>query len=258
VSEQVRVLDKGYVSLVQSQASDLSVVAAARVSLGVTEEASKGERDDRRLIRYLLRHHHGTPFEHNLFTFLVKAPIFVVREWHRHRVGWSYNEVSGRYTEMESEFYVPSEVRVPAASNRQGSVVAEPGQVAINAIGAIQVASLRAFDAYHRLLAHGVAKEQARLVLPLNTYTSFYASCNARSLMHFLGLRDAEDAQWEIRQYAQAMGVLFQESMPITAEEFHSLRFATTPSPSLTTTLSSDAPVAWVTGASTGAASEGK
>lgn len=240
MSETIGVLDHGYVKLVQAQATDLSVVAAARVSLGVTEEASKGERDDRRLIRFLLRHRHGTPFEHNLFTFLVKAPIFVVREWHRHRVGWSYNEVSGRYTELEDEFYVPSVVRVPAASNRQGSV---EGSVPMDALGAIKLASGIGFDFYHSLLQNGVAREQARLVLPLNTYTSFYATCNARSLMHFLDLRLPEDAQWEIRQYAAALHHLFAEQMPITAEEWWLSTHASGPSLVDTATSSSVTPV---------------
>lgn len=238
----MRVLDHGEVILVQSQASDLSVVAAARVSHGVTEEASKGEDGDRRLIRFLLRHDHGTPFEHNMFTFLVKAPLFVVREWHRHRVGWSYNEVSGRYTQLEPEFYVPSQVRVPAPSNRQGSVIATEALAPISPLGVIDAASRRAFATYDWLLGIGVAKEQARLILPLNTFTMFYATCNARSLMHFLRLRAAEDAQWEIQEYARAMETLFQQQMPITAEEFRRLSSATTLSPSLATTLSSGAP----------------
>lgn len=229
--ETIGVLDHGYVKLVQAQATDLSVVAAARVSLGVTEEASKGERDDRRLIRYLIKHNHGTPFEHNLFTFLVKAPLFVVREWHRHRVGWSYNEVSARYTELEEEFYVPSAVRVPAASNRQGSVVADWPEVKQRlTLDTIRWESYRAFQTYHHLLSEGVARELARTILPLNTYTSFYASCNARSLMHFLNLRLPEDAQWEIRQYAQALSVLFAEAMPITAEEWWASTDASGPS----------------------------
>lgn len=236
----IDVLDKGYVKLVQSCASDLSVVAAARVSHGVTEEASKGEEGDRRLIRYLLRHDHGTPFEHTFFTFLVKAPLFVVREWHRHRAGWSYNEVSGRYTQLEAEFYVPSEVRIPAKTNRQGSVVAPPGVVPVHARGRIQLASLKAFDAYENLLYHGVAREQARLVLPLNTYTSFYASCNARSLMHFLNLRMAEDAQWEIQEYARAMATFFRDQMPITAEEW--TRIAATPQSDSTRSTPTDVP----------------
>lgn len=239
----MKVLDHGFVELVQAQASDLSVVAAARVSHGVTDDASKGEAGDRRLIRFLLRHDHGTPFEHNMFTFLIKAPLFVVREWHRHRVGWSYNEVSGRYTQMEMDFYVPEQVRVPAPTNRQGSVVALPGQVPFFALGAIEIASRRAFDTYSLLLRHGVAKEQARLVLPLNTYTKFYATCNARSLMHFLRLRLAEDAQWEIQEYARAMEALFEETMPVTAGEWKSLSTAaSSPSDSSTRSTPSDAP----------------
>lgn len=218
----MRVLDHGEVILVQSQASDLSVVAAARVSLGVTpEHASKSEQQDAALIHYLLRHNHGTPFEHNLFTFYVKAPIFVVREWHRHRVGWSYNEVSGRYTELPEDFYVPSKVRVPAPKNRQGSVVADWSEEGhAYTLDFIRSHCQFAFTEYRGLLDSGVAREMARLILPLNTYTSFYATCNARSLMHFLKLRQAEDAQWEIRQYADALAQLFKQQMPVTANAY--------------------------------------
>lgn len=244
----MKVLDHGYVELVQSSASDLSVVAAARVSLGVTKEASKGEVADRRLIRYLLRHHHGTPFEHNLFTFLVRAPLFVVREWHRHRVGWSYNEVSGRYTEMAEEFYVPSAIRVPGPTNRQGSVPADwTAEEEAYELDRIRLASESAFDSYARLLNNGVARELARIILPLNTYTSFYASCNARSLMHFLNLRLPEDAQWEIRQYAEALAALFEQEMPVTAGEWRSIS-ATHPSKESAPSKTTDVLVASATG----------
>lgn len=225
----MRVLDHGEVELVQSSASDLTVVAAARVSHGVVAAAaSKGEEADQKLIRFLLKHNHGTPFEHNLFTFRVKAPIFVVREWHRHRVGWSYNEVSGRYTELEEEFYVPDKIRIPAPTNRQGSVLADwDPQKEADVLDYLRIACEFSFEEYRQLLEWGVAREMARMVLPLNTYTSFYASCNARSLMHFLTLRQAEDAQWEIREYADALALLFAETMPVTAYEFQRLSATT-------------------------------
>ena len=117
----MEVLDKGFVKLLNFSGGDLSVVAAARVSNGLgPEEASKGEEKDKGLINYLIRHKHGTPFEHNLFTFYVNAPIFVTREWMRHRIG-SYNELSGRYTEFPAEFYIPGAFRGPAKTNKQGS-----------------------------------------------------------------------------------------------------------------------------------------
>lgn len=226
----MRVLDYGEVELVSANASDLSVVAAARVSHGVEyANASKGPQSDERLIRYLMEHDHGTPFEHNLFTFYVKAPIFVVREWHRHRVGWSYNEVSGRYTELPEEYYVPVRIRVAAPKNRQGSVPLPEADWLLEGLASYEITSqsMAAHATYRRLLEAGVARELARLVLPLNTYTAFYATCNARSLMHFLRLRQAEDAQWEIRQYADAMAAIFAETMPITARAFRSTTAST-------------------------------
>lgn len=217
------VLDHGFVRLVSHNASDQSVVAAARVSNGIVEADWRGEKDEK-LIRFLLRHDHGTPFEHNSMTFLVKAPIFVVREWHRHRIGWSYNEVSGRYTELEEEFYVPERVRVPHPTNKQGSVDVDRGTWNDDWVNFIRESAEMSFRDYRALLGAGVAREVARLVLPLNTYTSFYATCNARSLMHFLRLRLDEGAQWEIRQYAAALEEAWKGLMPVTHAAWSELR----------------------------------
>jgi thymidylate synthase (FAD) len=209
------------VELVSANATDLSVVAAARVSNGVGYgSASKGEDGDRKLIRYLLKHDHGTPFEHNVMTFFVTAPIFVVREWHRHRIGWSYNEVSGRYTELDERFYLPAVLRAPAPTNKQGSIIGDFPYGKDIIADEMRLASQYSFTTYRRLLRQGVARELARIVLPLNTYTSFYATCNARSLMHFLRLRLEEGAQWEIRQYAAALEKEFAALMPVTHQEW--------------------------------------
>jgi thymidylate synthase (FAD) len=199
-------------------ASDLDVVAAARVSNDVEyEEASKGPEADKRLINYLVKHRHGTPFEHTAFKFFVKTPLFVVREWQRHRMA-SYNEASGRYIEFLPEFYIPDTIRVPAATNKQGSVEPEAGFDHWSSRQDIIDSCMASYAYYQRLLKAGVAKEMARIVLPLNTYTKFYYTVNARSLMNFLNLRNASDAQWEIRQYAIAMESDFNNIMPITYE----------------------------------------
>lgn len=214
----MKVLDKGELSLINFSGGDLSVVAAARVSNGVLYEgASKGRERDQKLINYLMRHRHFTPFEHSIFTFYVKCPLFVRSEWHRHRIA-SYNEISGRYVDYSEEFYIPDRIRIPADDNKQGSVFIPDGPTAddFNFRGLVQEASADAFRRYEELKNIGVAKELARIVLPLNLYTQFYMTVNARSLMNFLSLRTAEDAQWEIRQYALAMRDIFEERMPMT------------------------------------------
>lgn len=212
-----KVLDKGAIKLINYAGGDLSVVAAARVSNGVAlEDASKGEDADFKLINYLMKHRHGTPFEHNMFTFYVKCPIFVAREWQRHRIG-SYNEISGRYTEFRPEFYIPSLAREPAQNNKQGSVIINSDSAHGWLNTEINRWSLAAFTEYQQILNFGIAKEMARMVLPLNLYTEYYWTVNARSLMNFMSLRTAEDAQWEIRQYAEAIKVIFAGIMPMTA-----------------------------------------
>jgi len=210
------VLDKGFVNLVNFMGDDLAVVASARVSNGITlEEASKGQENDQKLINYLMKHRHGTPFEHTAFTFFVKAPIFIAREWMRHRVG-SFNEQSGRYTEFDPEFYVPDRFRQPAEINKQGSEFINDPHADKWLQTHIETISLNSFDSYKFLLNRGVARELARLVLPLNMYTQYYWTVNARALMNFLNLRCGEDAQWEIRQYAEAIKEMFEEKMPMT------------------------------------------
>lgn len=218
----MKILDKGEVTLINFSGGDLAVVAAARVSNGATyEEASKGREKDQKLINYLMKHRHHTPFEHSTFQFYVKCPLFVRSEWHRHRIA-SYNEISGRYVDYEAEFYIPDRIRVPADTNKQGSVF-RPGNPTPdddNFRGLIREASADAFRRYEELKSIGVAKELARIILPLNLYTQFYFTVNARSLMNFLSLRAADDAQWEIRQYAIAMKGMFRKEMPMTYEAF--------------------------------------
>lgn len=218
----MKVLDKGEVKLLDYMGGDLNVVAAARVSNGITkEEASKGEASDQKLINYLVKHRHGTPFEHTTFQFYLKVPLFVRTQILRHRIA-SYNEVSGRYVEyggeeVPLEFYLPNEFRKQSNSNKQGSVQVD-AQDEIHFFGAVYTNSLigHAQRTYNELLHAGIAKEMARMVLPQNLYTQLYMTINARSLMNFLSLRCAPDAQYETRQYALCMKDFFEEVMPMT------------------------------------------
>jgi thymidylate synthase (FAD) len=214
----IPVLDKGFVALDGALASDLAVVNGARVSFN-QESDELGERDEG-LIRFLIRERHGSPFEHGYFRFLVKAPLFVVREHHRHRAGHSYNEWSGRYSKMEPEFYVPDNVRTQVG--KPGAYRFEPvdEETREAARREIEENGERAFEAYERMLEQGVAKEVARAVLPLSTYTKYYWSCNPRSLMHFCGLRNHESAQFEIREFAAAAESFLERLMPVTHAAF--------------------------------------
>jgi len=214
----VPVLDHGFVVLDAACASDLAVVNGARVSFN--QESDELTERDAGLIRFLMRERHGSPFEHGYFRFVVKAPLFVVREHHRHRAGHSYNEWSGRYSKMEPEFYVPEFVRTQVG--KPGAYTFEPvdDETAALVRDEIEENARRAFEAYERMLEQDVAKEVARAVLPLSTYTKYYWSCNPRSLMHFCSLRNHEAAQYEIRQYAAAAETFLERLMPITHAAF--------------------------------------
>jgi thymidylate synthase (FAD) len=214
----IPVLDHGFVALDGALATDLAVVNGARVSFN--QESQEMTERDAGLIRFLMREKHGSPFEHGYFRFLVKAPLFVVREHHRHRAGHSYNEWSGRYSKMEPEFYVPENVRTQVG--KPGAYSFEPvdDETREATRREIEENAERAFQAYERLLERGVAKEVARAVLPLSTFTKYYWSCNPRSLMHFCSLRNHEAAQFEIRQYAAAAETFLERLMPTTHAAF--------------------------------------
>lgn len=204
-----------FIYLNGSMADDLSVVNAARVSFA-RESEGMGEAEVG-LINFLMKERHGTPFEHSVFRFYIKCPIFVAREWFRHRIG-SFNEVSGRYTILEQDYFVPEEYEIRSQVGKPGAYSFEPvdGGTASLATRLIAEASERSFDAYNQLLHAGVAKEVARMVLPLNTYTQFYWTVNARSLMNFLSLRSAPSAQKEIRDYSLHIENIFRRNMPVT------------------------------------------
>jgi thymidylate synthase (FAD) len=215
----IRVLDHGFVRLDDAMADDLSVVNGARVSFARRKDVM--DDSDEGLIRFLMRDRHGTPFEHNAFRFHVRAPIFVAREWFRHRVG-SFNEFSMRYARATEDFYVPEAEDVRSQVGKPGSYSFEPvdAELAEAAREELKAVYEAAYEAYERLVEQGVARELARAVLPVGAYTEFYWTVNARALMNFISLRAAETAQREIRRYAEACERFFAERMPVTHAAF--------------------------------------
>ncbi|NRD27591.1 FAD-dependent thymidylate synthase [Frigoribacterium sp. VKM Ac-2836] len=224
------------VELVRSSAHDSDVLFAARVStMGeLTLDGAQASADGAQatkgagLINYLMRDRHGSPFEHNSMTFYVQAPIFVFREFMRHRMA-SYNEESGRYRELNPVFYVPAATRNLQQVGKPGAYDFLPGTPEQSALvdEATRAASTQAFEAYQRMLDAGIAREVARIVLPLNIYSSMYVTVNARSLMNFLSLRTKREGthfpsfpQREIEMCAEKMEDLWAELMPLTYAAF--------------------------------------
>lgn len=204
------------ISVVSSMGDDASVVRAARVSFGQDDIGSELTDKDERLIYYLANHEHGTPFEHTSFTFHVACPLFVAAQWLRHRVGWSYNQVSRRYTSEDIDIFVPHEWRAQSGNNMQASegTIEDQGEANLAYHMAVDVA----LRSYYRLLNLGVAREQARMVLPQSLYTRFYATCNLRSLAHFVNLRNDAHAQAEITAFSMEMENQARALFPISME----------------------------------------
>jgi thymidylate synthase (FAD) len=217
--QTIRLLDHGFVRLDGALADDLSVVNGARVSFARRKEVM--DESDEGLIRFLMRDRHGSPFEHNAFRFHVRCPIFVAREWFRHRIG-SFNEFSLRYAKATDDFYVPEAEDVRTQVGKPGSYRFEPvdPEVAETAREELKAVYDQAYETYTRLVEQGVARELARSVLPVGAYTQFYWTVNARALMNFVSLRNSEFAQLEIRRYAEAVESFFAELMPVTHAAF--------------------------------------
>lgn len=190
------------VSLIDSMGSDDSVVHAARVSIvGARAETEGGERKG--LLNFLMSNRHASPFEHVVATFMIRCPIFVVREWHRHRTQ-SYNEMSGRYTVLQPKFYIPSIDRPLKQVGKPGAYLFEAGSIDEwhSVKNALEASYQQSWNAYQGMLNMGIAKEVARDCLPLGVYTDFYATANLRNWLGFLSLRTSKDALHEIRQAA--------------------------------------------------------
>lgn len=198
------------VALTRASGSDVDVVNAARVSYG--KFSTNLRERDKKLLRFLLAHNHTSPFEHNQLSFRIKAPLFVARQWMRHRMH-SYNEISYRYVKAPVEFYFPPKWRYQDSENKQASVGAfENKQV----MQAYKSSVEQSYKAYEQLLEQGVCREQARALLPLCTYTEFIFTTNLHALMHFLKLRLGAGAQKEIRNYAAAMLALAAPHFPVS------------------------------------------
>jgi len=215
----IELLDHGFVRLDEAMADDLSVVNGARVSFA--RRKLEMDESDEALIRFLMRDRHGSPFEHNAFRFHIRCPIFVAREWFRHRVG-SFNEFSLRYAKASEDFYIPEAEDVRAQVGKPGAYSFEPvePELAERTRERLQEVYDAAFSAYRELVDAGVARELARSVLPVGAYTQFYWTVNARSLMNFISLRNSQFAQLEIRRYAEAVETFFAAKMPVTYASF--------------------------------------
>lgn len=217
---KINVLDHGFVRLIDSMGSDLSIVRSARVSYDAEWRTGEDEGKDAKLINYLMRNKHTSPFESVTFTFEVKAPIFVFRQWHRHRT-WSFNEVSARYSELPEEFYVPEldQITTQSASNKQMRTDEQHPRAAVLS-RAIEMANEDAFEVYRELLNQGCPRELARTVLPVGTYSHMFATVDLHNLFHFLRLRLHDHSQYEIRVYAEAMLKLIEPIVPVSVAAF--------------------------------------
>jgi thymidylate synthase (FAD) len=232
LGKEFRCLDKGFVRLIDVMGDDSAIVQAARVSYG---SGTKKVHEDRGLIRYLMRHLHTTPFEMVEFKFHVKLPIFVARQWIRHRTA-NVNEYSGRYSEMKDEFYVPEpdQVRAQSAMNKQGrSDTAFDADEAEKIRTSMQQTQDMLYGQYQDLLSTDLAREIARINLPVSNYTEWYWKTDLHNLFHFLRLRIDAHAQYEIRVYGEAMAEIVKAAAPLAYEAFedyilHARRFSRT------------------------------
>lgn len=225
IGKYFKVLDYGFISLKDVMGDDEAIEQAARVSYGKGTRASSKTRG---LIRYLVRHHHTSPIEMVEFKFHVRCPIFVARQWVRHRTA-SMNEYSGRYSIVPDKFYLPpvEEIRKQATTNKQGRDESIEKTKVFYIQNQIEAEANDAYNTYIDLLdGEGLARELARIVLPVNYYTEFYWKIDLHNLLHFIGLRADEHAQKEIRDYAIAMGAMVRERVPYAFEAWYDYRFS--------------------------------
>ncbi len=223
---EIRLHEHGFVALVdvmprlvpEGKTADSAIVQAARVSYG---QGTKRVNEDRGLVRYLMRHRHTTPFEMVEFKFHMSMPIFVARQWIRHRTA-NVNEYSGRYSIIPDHFYVPTaeDVRRQSATNRQGGEEPIGDASTAEAFVAYLERAVALYPEYERLLEQGVSREMARVGLPINAYTQWYWKCDLHNILHFLELRLDAHAQREIREYAEAMYTLMEPIVPVAMEAF--------------------------------------
>jgi len=227
LDQEIKVLDHGFVRLVDYMGGDDRIVQTARVSYG---EGTKTIRQDAGLIDYLLRHEHTSPFEHVIFEFHCKMPIFVARQWIRHRTA-RLNEISGRYSVMKDEFYLPprDQIALQSLDNKQGrEKEAVPVDLQDKVLELLKSDQSASYANYSEILDDGIARELARINLPLSMYTEWYWQMDLKNMLHFLKLRMDSHAQWEIQEYARAIATIVQAVCPKAYESFerHILRGA--------------------------------
>jgi thymidylate synthase (FAD) len=221
-TQTMQVLDKGFIEVLDKLGTDLTVANSARVSFG--KRKTVFDESDRKLVKFLAKHKHWSPFRHLVVQFHIKAPEFVMRQWYKHVVGiettssyatkdHAWNEISGRYVPV-SDYYIPSNWRRQSENNKQASEGSIDDQETANKVFTDAMELMIAH--YDKLLELGVAKEQARMILPLNQYTEVYWTASFQAIMNFIELRDEATAQWEIRQYAIALKELMMEIYPET------------------------------------------
>ncbi len=219
LNKEIKCLDKGFVRLIDIMGDDAAIVQAARVSYG---KGTKTVNEDRGLIRYLMRQKHTSPFEMVEFKFHVKLPIFIARQWIRHRTA-NVNEYSGRYSEMKDEFYLPEpeQIRKQSIENKQGrSEEKLPKDSVDKVIGILKSNTDSSYSEYIEMLDMGLAREIARINLPLSNYTEWYWKIDLQNLFHFLKLRLDPHAQYEIRVFGEAIAEIVKSAVPIAWEAF--------------------------------------
>lgn len=219
LDKEFPLLDKGFIRLVDYLGSDQRIVQSARVSYG---DGTKSYRQDQGLINYLLRNDHTSPFEQVVFTFHIKAPIFVARQWVRHRTA-RMNEISGRYSVMQDECYIPDDEHIAkqAEDNKQGREKTPVDSDEARMVREkLQESYDKAFEVYNELLDKGIAREISRINLPLSMYTEFYWQIDLHNLFHFLALRLDSHAQYEIRVYAEKMLEIVRAVCPMATQAF--------------------------------------
>ena len=218
----------GKISLVQCMGDELTIVNSARVSFGVNKKELDDK--DRKLVKYLIKHKHTSTLEHNVATFIIEVPLFIRSQHHRHRT-WSYNEISRRYTDYDIKFYYPESFRSQSSSNRQASTDNLTNPSLITGFGgsgaATDIVREHCEDSlhlYNSLVEKGVAREQARMVLPQNLYTKYYATANLNNILKFIDLRMHEGAQWEIQQLAKGMLDIILEIWPYATNVYREIK----------------------------------
>lgn len=228
---EIKVLDHGYVRYIDHMGSDMRIVESARVSY---HSPSKGIEQDKKLLEYLWKNKHTSPFEMCKVSLNIKMPIFVMRQYVRHRMQ-NLNEVSARYTELPNEFYIPLHWRTQDIKNKQGSNMIDKfmngGPIVdetIDASEALQDHCNASYRLYQQMIKAGIAKEMARFVLPVNIYTECYSTWDLKNLLHFIALRDDSHAQAEIQEYSKAIKKIITELFPWTMEAYAKYKFQVT------------------------------